>query len=463
MKLWKKVYLYALVLTTLCINLGFLGMMYAAYEHMLSAEKERCEAEYVILWNNIFSDIQRLEKALPLDAEYFARYVNAYSSYYGSDTMLIGIMGDTVLTEYEGLGELPLQDGIYLCEEAQTTIYVSQDLGKGYEGYRIVMRRTLQDFDAMWERLRPLYLGGGMLLSLGVSCLLAAIVRSVLKPMDQLEWAAKQVQEQKWSVRVSMQGKDELAQLGAQFNAMAETVEKSVEKLKQQSQQKQEFINNLSHEMNTPITSIQGFAEYMQITDISREEQEECLNFISSESRRLKEISTTLLQMVDMQCEERIQMEEFSLLELCEKIELFYQKQYVPKNIKFHMYCGKIHMKGNPVLFESLLRNLISNAGRAVYGKSDAWIELRVSQTEEAIQIQVSDNGCGIAKEHLEQIFEPFYRVDKARSRAHGGSGLGLAFCRKIAEMHQGTITVESELEIGTTFIVTIPFPADEL
>ena len=107
---------------------------------------------------------------------------------------------------------------------------------------------------------------------------------------------------------------------------------------------------------------------------------------------------------------------------------------------------------------ESLLRNLINNAIHAVQNRTDGKIYVWISTEENKVILIVSDNGCGINEEDRIQIFEPFYRVDKARSRSSGGSGLGLTFCRKIVEAHNGEISVESKVDMGTKFIINLPF-----
>ncbi|MBO5260600.1 MAG: HAMP domain-containing histidine kinase [Agathobacter sp.] len=474
MKLWKKVYLFTLVILTLGVNLGVSGIVYFTYEQMLQSEKERCQAEYVIMQQNVSANIAEMEQSILLNTEYFGRFITAYSSYFEADTMLIGIVGEQIVVgEASGatdqefstedkiaasqdfvLEDLPKEDGIFVEKEDKTTIYIAQVLDEDHENYRIVMRRTLDSFDETWATLQPLYLIGGIILSLGVSLALALAVRLLLKPLDQLEAAAKEVQQENWSARVHIKGDNELAQLGKQFNAMAGSVEENILKLEQQSQQKQELIDNLAHEMNTPITSIGGFADYMRISQLSKEEQEECLDFIIRENHRLKEISSTLLSMAQMEQEEGF-FTVFSLKQLCSRIEELYTKQFHEKNIAFDMECKVLEMYGNEVLIESLLRNLITNAGRALSDREQGRIDVAIYKEDESLKMRVSDNGCGIEKEHLEQIFEPFYRVDKARSRENGGSGLGLPFCKKIVESHNGTISVESEPGQGTTFMIS--------
>ena len=266
------------------------------------------------------------------------------------------------------------------------------------------------------------------------------------------------MQEGDLTTRVDISGNNELSRLGNQFNLMAGAIEDNIKELETQSQQKQELINNLAHEMNTPITSIQGFAEYVRMSELSEEEHEECINFIINESRRLKEISSTLLDMAHMEPTKSI----FSIKQICERLESLNIKKFGVKKIACRIVCEIEEMNGNVVLIESLIRNLVNNAYNAVSdntisNRENGKIDIRIYKDNSQYIIKVSDNGCGIPKEHISQIFEPFYRVDKARSRMNGGSGLVLPFCNKIVEMHGGNIDVKSIVGEGTTFLVSFP------
>ncbi len=451
MKLWQRVYLVALVIITIVVNVGFFGIIYFTYNQMLQEEKNRCSAEFVMLRENISSDIAQMEKSVSLNEEYFGKFITAYNSYYKTDTLLFGVVDNMVVGAQEMREQLPDENGVYIKDEDQTTIYISQILDDNHHNYRIIMRRTLDDFDRIWDTLKPLYIVGGIVLSLGVSLLLALLVRIVLKPMDKLEQAAKQVEAGDWSTRVNIKGNHELAKLGNQFNAMAGSVEENIRKL-------QELINNLAHEMNTPITSIQGFADYIRMSELSDDERNECLGYISNESIRLKEISAVLLSMAKMQNPEDIIKTRFSIKNMCNRLESICTREFAKENVKLQISCEVEYIQANEALVESLLRNLITNGYHAVLGKENALIEARIFAEKSALKIRVSDNGCGIEKVHLTHIFEPFYRVDKARSREMGGSGLGLPFCKKIVDMHNGTIEVKSELNKGTTFLINLPF-----
>lgn len=458
MKLWKKVYLLTMIIITLFVNLGFFGIVYFTYEHMLQAEKERCETEFEMIYQSMQADLAEIEEKYTINRYYFEKILTSYNSYFEKDTQLIGIWDDEIIGEEQALNDNSMQNGILVQGGEQTVILMTQSIEKMPIEYKIMLKRTLYEFDKIWETLLPLYVVGGILLSLGVSLILAMVVRILLKPLDSLEYAAEQVKKENWASRVHIKGNHELAQLGRQFNSMAEAVEEHVEMLKKQSKQKEQLIHNMAHEMNTPITSIQGFADYMQMTTLSEEEQRECLGFIISESKRLKGISSTILSMAVIEQDSDLPMCAFSIKELCNRLKELYMQQLNETNTSLELDCRLETIYGNVVLIESLLRNLINNAMHVVQNKSDGKICVWISMVGDSAVFIVSDNGCGIKEEDKRQIFEPFYRVDKARSRASGGSGLGLTFCKKIVEAHNGKICVESEVEKGTKVIISLPF-----
>ena len=268
MKLWKKVYLLTIIIITLGANLGFFGIVYFTYEHMLEAETERCKTEFAVVYESMCADIAQLEEKYPMNMEYFERILTVYNSYFETDTELIGIWDNKLIGETKTSDEISFESGVFVQKEEQTVIYMTQALAKEPVEYKIILKRSLYDFDAIWRTLLPLYIVGGILLSLGVSLILATVVRILLKPLDKLESAAIEMEKENWSARVHIKGNHELARLGRQFNSMAQAVEEYVEKLKAQSEQKEQLIHNLAHEMNTPITSIQGFADYMQMTNL---------------------------------------------------------------------------------------------------------------------------------------------------------------------------------------------------
>lgn len=260
--------------------------------------------------------------------------------------------------------------------------------------------------------------------------------------------AVNEMREGNYESRVKLMGNDEISQLGNNFNHMAIKIQQDVKRICAESERKQMFIDNLAHELKSPLTNIYGFAEYIQKANISDLERVECLSFIMDESKRMKEMAYTLLDLA-MYRKERIEYGDISTIALREAINKILETRLKDKSVSLKWDCPIEKLYGNGILLESLLTNLISNAVSACSQKGKVIVRLE-DRKERMIHLEVIDNGKGICKEDLIHIMEPFYRVDKSRSREDGETGLGLALCKKIVEVHGGDISYTSELGKGT-------------
>jgi len=221
---------------------------------------------------------------------------------------------------------------------------------------------------------------------------------------------------------------------------------------------RKDFVANVSHELKTPITSIKGFTE--TLLDGAHEDEEARMQFLQiiyNESNRIQHLIDDLLILSRLEKEDMtLHLSEITATDLVENITPSLQQQAdkrqitlrtkVPYNISFHADEEKM---------QQLLLNLLSNA--IAYTSEGGDVSLTIEEQEDSVVFVVRDTGIGISKEDLPRIFERFYRVDKDRSRHTGGTGLGLAIVKHIIEVHNGDIDVESEVEKGTTFTVSIP------
>ncbi|MFQ5543815.1 MAG: ATP-binding protein [Nitrospiria bacterium] len=231
-------------------------------------------------------------------------------------------------------------------------------------------------------------------------------------------------------------------------------------KLRELENHRREFVANVSHELKTPLTSIQGFSETLlnpSVTDPN--ERKEFLKIIHNHASRLGAIIEDLLSLSKIEKEstqkeialtdEWIKPTLESAMELC-------QTKADQRNTRFRLRCpDDIRARINRPLFEQAMVNLFDNAIK--YGKVGGEIQIEVETTPSAVCISVADQGVGISKEHLPRLFERFYRVDKARSRTMGGTGLGLSIVKHIALAHQGSVDVQSTIGKGSQFSFTIP------
>ncbi|WP_297519508.1 ATP-binding protein [uncultured Clostridium sp.] len=216
-----------------------------------------------------------------------------------------------------------------------------------------------------------------------------------------------------------------------------------------------EFVANVSHELKTPITSIKGFAETLKYVD-DNETRDKFLGIIEEESDRLTRLIQDILALYDIEKKKAIKKESFDINEIAQSIDYLTQREAFNRGVMVAVNCDtKSQMVGDKDKFKQMLLNLMDNAIK--YSGDDAKVTLDIKEDEKNILIEVIDNGVGIPKEHLDRIFERFYRVDKARSREKGGTGLGLAIVKHIINSFNGSIVVRSEVNLGTKFEITIP------
>lgn len=223
---------------------------------------------------------------------------------------------------------------------------------------------------------------------------------------------------------------------------------------------RRDFVANVSHELKTPVTSIQGFAEALSEGGIDDPEQtKRYLDIIARNSDRLNSIIDDLLSLSRLeedQEQRRIQFDSAALKPLLiSAVDLLSTKAERYK-VKVELICkDDIEVKMNPALIEQAVFNLVDNAIK--YSKAEGTVTVSAKQSDKEVIISVQDHGSGIGNEHLSRLFERFYVVDKGRSRKLGGTGLGLAIVKHIAQVHEGSVTVESSPGKGSTFEIHLP------
>ena len=223
---------------------------------------------------------------------------------------------------------------------------------------------------------------------------------------------------------------------------------------------RKDFVANVSHELKTPITSIKGFAETLLDGSVKDPAQiRQFLEIISKHTQRLDAIVDDLLSLSRL--EESRSKRDFvlkkvylkSILSAATELSDIKARQ---KQITINLNClDDVKVNANTLLLEQAVFNLIDNAIK--YSEPDNTIKITAQESETELLISIQDSGCGIEQKHLARIFERFYVVDKSRSRKLGGTGLGLAIVKHIAQIHSGSVTVESTSGKGSTFTIHLP------
>ena len=286
-----------------------------------------------------------------------------------------------------------------------------------------------------------------------VGCILGALLASFLmrfyiRPLDDLVAATKRISAGDFSVRVDRKTRvKEIGLLVDNFNSMAGELEGT-------EIFRSDFINNFSHEFKTPIVSIRGFAKQLQSDDLTDIEKKKYAEIIVCESERLSNMATNVLLLTKLENQELIgEKKPYSLDEQIRKCVLLFEKEWEEKNLDIDIELDEIEYNGNEELMSHIWINLIGNALK--YTPEGGTLSLRASAREKEAAITVSDNGMGMSDDVLKRIFDKFYQGDGSHSGS--GNGLGLSLVKRIVELCQGKINVESEVGNGTKFTVSLP------
>lgn len=286
------------------------------------------------------------------------------------------------------------------------------------------------------------------LIAVGVSVVMGFMMSAVLtSPIRQLSRSARQIAEGNYSIRANVHSNDETGILAAQFNHMAEELEKHIASLELATQQQRDFTASFAHELKTPLTSIIGYADTLRSRRLSEEHQFEAANFIFSEGKRLETMSHSLLRLFSLD-NETPEMRPFSARALAEAVEESVAYPLQQKQLVLELKVENRMLVGEKSLLNILLYNLIDNARKA--SSPGSKITLIGARVPEGYCFAVKDRGRGIPEEAISRITEPFYMVDKSRARAEGGAGLGLALCQRIAQLHGTRLHYESRVGRGT-------------
>jgi len=239
------------------------------------------------------------------------------------------------------------------------------------------------------------------------------------------------------------------------FYEVAESVNKMAAELGALENQRQDFISNVSHEIQSPLTSIGGFATLLKSASLTESERIHYLDIIETESKRLSRLSDNLLKLSHLEAETApLVKQEFRLDKQISNAVLMLEPQWSDKHITIEVELDKITVNADEELLGRIWINLLHNAIK--FTPENGKIEISLTDSDGIIECRIKDTGIGILPTDQMHIFERFYKVDKARDRSLGGNGLGLSLCKKIVELHDGIITLNSEPGKGTTFIVRL-------
>ena len=274
-------------------------------------------------------------------------------------------------------------------------------------------------------------------------------MRKILQPLADLQQAVGQMTDGRYETRVDVKSTDEIGSLSSAFNQMAEAIQ-------QEDEAKKSFLATVSHELRTPISYVKGYSEAIQNGLIDGQKKEEAMQIITREAARMERLTNEFMQLARQDDVAQTEHEPLVLAETIRDAICLVTQQATSKHIEIvQNFDEALIITGDEQKQKQVWINLLENAIR--YSHEASKIILTTMQRNDQAVITIQDFGQGIPAADLPHVTERFYRVNKARSRMDGGSGLGLSIVEQITKQHKGTLKIDSTIEQGTLVTVTLP------
>ncbi len=463
----KKIFFAALILFSVFLNSMILMVSIIILRDKLSTVRDKCLAEHYVIASSLIGDMQALEqRGNPVEENIdnlmrlYSRYLQgrgnglavAFSGEWIYESPAFASGENTISPPDTGYSQERL---VYMENGNRPILCVYGSFPAPWQDYGLMYTGNLSDTVSSWRHTKNILFLTGIAVILMMSFFLFQFLNIIFRPLRQISSASAKIANGNYGSRISVRGKDEISGVAHNFNLMAEQIENQIRQLKEASEQKQQFIDNFSHELRIPLTAIYGYAEYIQKAFMSEEERYECTQFIMSECSRLQNMAYQLLDMALLRRDE-MKDSDCSVKELFAESEKVMHVRASEKKIRLtYVLPPNYVVRGNMEQLLILLNNLIDNAIKA--SRQEDEIHIRAYAEESAVVMEVRDHGAGMEKEQILHIKEAFYRVDKARSRAGGGAGLGLAICERIIQLHHADMSFVSEPGAGTTVKLSFP------
>ncbi|WP_203334469.1 sensor histidine kinase [Planococcus beigongshangi] len=275
------------------------------------------------------------------------------------------------------------------------------------------------------------------------------MARQLTRPIVQLTEATKHIARENYSYPLDIRRNDEIGQLSESFNLMQT-------QLKHNDLARKSFISNVSHDFQSPLMNIQGYAELLKSPELSESDRLAYTSIIDQEAKRLSSLTRQLLLLTSLdQGAYPMKVKQFQLDEQLRSVVRKYRWRLEEQDIQLSYQLAPTLFRGDPELLDNVWDNLLTNAIK--YNKTGGSIEIRLESDDTNAVITFKDSGVGIQEDAVPQLFDRFYRGDAARKK--DGTGLGLSIVEQIVTLHHGTIEVKSKVGEGSEFILALPYP----
>ena len=460
MKLYQRITLLVSIVLTVVILAVSLSLLLFAKNTILSLSNEQVQRKQKTLRTS-FSEMANYYAASSDSDAVHDSLVRYCFTRFADQTSVLMKDGETVVSSVviDPSAYVQAMSEIYgegtpvsVTVQGRRLLIAGSNTSVGGRSYDVYVVEDVSDVYNRISRMTWIFAGVSIAaIALGAVVVMLLVRRST-KPITALSETAREIADGAYEKRVKVRTKDEIGTLGEDFNRMADAVETKISELSERNERQRLFIGGVTHEFKTPMTGLILHAGLLRRANLSEDERDASLSHIEAQTQWLERLTQNLLKLTTS--DEEIELQSVSIPELLEDIKEGVEAKLNERGAALSMQCETDTLVLNPDLMHSLLNNLIVNAANAYDADAP---EKPILLTVTGKTFSVSDRGRGIPKEAIDRIFEPFFRVDKSRSKKQGGSGLGLALVKTIADAHGATITVDSEPGKGTTVSVMLP------
>ncbi|QED48246.1 sensor histidine kinase [Cytobacillus dafuensis] len=346
---------------------------------------------------------------------------------------------------YHGIENFPHKTFVtgFFANELMNTVGVPFEYQN--DKYALFLR---PDIKLLFNEMHKMF-GWLLIGTISFSIILVLIsTKFLVNPITKLNKATALIAEGDFGIKLNIKRNDEIGDLAASFHSMASKLEKV-------NEMRKEFISNISHDIQSPLSNIKGYMKLLKSSQLT-EQDKQYIEIVDSEVSRLSYMTKQLLLLSSIDSKkEMLEPKRFNVSEQIKNVIRQYQWNLSEKGIMISYSLPETYIYGDSFLLYSVWENLLTNAIK--YSEEEGEIDINLNDGGAAIEVSFKDQGIGMESEELDRIYDRFYRVDSSRTRSIEGTGLGLSIVQSIIEMHNGEIKVESKKGEGSIFTVIVP------
>lgn len=466
MKIWEKIFIYSLVLFLTVFNLGAFFIIENNHNLILKREIDRGLSEHLSIYSGLKGNLlflkERVGDTKISRKNIYDLTINDFMKNFNDKNMYIEILNsknevifgnlDFDITNERTELKKPLEERrSYIIRDVgnRTFLFITNLMNIGKESLTV---SYVRDITSIYNDRKDQYIFF-VKLDIIISIILAIgmylLSKYITEPINELTNVTRRISSGNVSERAQINSNDEIGILTENFNKMSDAIEDKINQLEKNAEEKQRFIDNLTHEMKTPLTCIIGYADFLRSTKYNEKIFIEGLNNIFREGKRLEELSSKMMNLILLK-KENFKMNRVEVKAILDEIKSVLKPKLDNKKIELVTSGENQKVIVEKDLIKVLISNLIDNAIKASELNGKVYVNIYTNEDLKAV-VEIKDEGIGISEEDLPKVFEPFYMVDKSRTRSHNGSGLGLSICNEIANLHEAKLQIESRLNEGTT------------